>query len=79
MYITLCLARIIYVHFTSPWMLRACIHLGVHEYHVSNSTCRESLDITYQCIVNEVMKISIAKNYAAIMAVSKKIHGNFFS
>ena len=35
-YVGLCHARIIYVHSTSAGMSRACIHLGVHDQHVSN-------------------------------------------
>jgi hypothetical protein len=39
---------------------------------VANGTCRESLDITYQCIVNEVLKTPTTKNSAIVMAASKK-------
>ena len=70
--IVLCHTRIIYVHFTSPGMSKACIHLGVHKYHVSNDTCCESLDIAYQCVANEVMKTPTAKNSVIVMAASKK-------
>jgi hypothetical protein len=33
--------------------------LGVHDHIVSNDTRRESLDMAYLCIVNEVMKIHL--------------------
>ena len=68
----LCRARIIYVHSTSTGMLKAYIHLGVHEHHISNRTCCESLDMTYQCVVNEVMKTSTTKNSTINMAANKK-------
>ena len=70
--IALCHARILYVHSTSPEMSRACIHLDVHEHLVSNGTCRELLDMTYQCVAIEVMKTLTAKNSAIVMAASKK-------
>ena len=54
-------------------MSRVCIHTNVHEYHASNDICRESLDMVYQCIFNEVMKTPTAKNFAIVMATSKKI------
>ena len=56
MYIAFCHARIIYVHSTSPWMSRICIHLGVHKHLVSNGACRESFYMAYQCVATEVMK-----------------------
>ena len=63
--IAMCQFSILYVHSTNPRMFKACIHLGVHDHHVSNDTCRESLDMAYRIIANEVMKTLIAKNYAA--------------
>jgi hypothetical protein len=75
--IALCHARILYVHSTSPKMSRACIHLGVHEHHVSNGTCRESLDMAYQCVANEVIKIPTAKNSAIVMAASKQFLADY--
>ena len=71
MCIALSHARILYVYSTSPEMSRVCIHLGVHKHYVSNGTCRESLDIAYQCVVTEVMKTPPAKNSAIVMATSK--------
>jgi hypothetical protein len=38
----------------SPGMSCACIHLGVHDHHVSNATHFESLDVDYWCVANEV-------------------------
>ena len=53
--IALCHVCIIYVHSTSPGISRVCIHLGIYEHLMSNGTCRESLDMAYQCVANEVM------------------------
>ena len=52
-------------------MSRACIHLGNHKHLVSNGTCRESLDMAYQCVATEVMKTPTAKNSAIVIATSK--------
>ena len=71
-FIALYHARIIYIHSTSVEMSRACIHLGVHDHPVANDTCRESLDMAYQCVANEVLKTPTAKNLAIIMALSKQ-------
>ena len=57
---------------------RVCIHLGVHEHPVSNGTYRESLDMTYQCVANEVIKTPTAKNSAIIMAAIKKFLADYF-
>ena len=59
-----------------PWDLS--VHLSVHEHLVSNCPCCELLDMTYQCIANEVMKTHTAKNYAIIMAASKKFVSRLF-
>ena len=59
--IALCHACIIYVHSTSSEMARACIHLDMHDHHVSNGTCRESLDIAYKCVANEDTKYHCQK------------------
>ena len=40
-------------------------------------TCRESLDMAYQCIANEVMNTFIAKNPTILMAMSKKFLENY--
>ena len=53
--IALCHAHIIYVHSIFPRMSKACIYLGVHYHPVSSGTCRESLDMDYQCIANKVV------------------------
>jgi hypothetical protein len=70
-------ARIIYIHSTSVGMSKACIHLGVHDYLVANGTCRESLDLAYQCVTNEILKTPTTKNLAIIMAVSKHFFANY--
>jgi hypothetical protein len=75
--LALCHARILYVHSTSSKMSRACIHLGVHEHPVSNGTRRESLDMAYQCVANEVIKTSTAKNSTIVMATSKKFLADY--
>jgi hypothetical protein len=75
--IALCHARIIYLHSTSSKMVRACIHLGVRDHHVSNGICRESLDIAYQCVADEVTKTPTAKNFAIVMAASKQFLADY--
>ena len=75
--IALCHARILYVHFISSEMSKACIYLGVHDHHVSNGTCRKSLDIAYQCVANEVMKTSTAKNSTIVMATTKQFVADY--
>jgi enoyl-[acyl-carrier-protein] reductase (NADH) len=73
----LCHTRITYIHSTYVGMSRVCIHLGVHDHHVSNGTYRESLDMTYQCVANEVLKTPTAKNSAIVMAVSKQFLADY--
>ena len=53
-------------------MSSTCTHLGVHDHHPANHTCRETLDMTYQCVANEVLKTSTSKNLAIILATSKQ-------
>ena len=77
MYIALGHARIIYVHSTSSKISRICIYLGMHDHFLSNGTCRESLDIAYQCIVNEVINTPIANNSAIVMAASKRFIADY--
>jgi hypothetical protein len=60
-------ARIIYIHSTSVGMSKACIHHGVHDHPVANDACRESLDMTYQCVANELLKTPTSKNSAIVM------------
>ena len=69
----LCHAYIIYIHSTSPRMSRACIHLGVHNHHASNDTCRESLDMAYKCLANEVMITPTAKSSTIVIAAKQII------
>ena len=64
-------ARILYVHSTSTEMSRTCIHFGMHDHLVSNDICRELLDMAYQCVENEVLKIPTATNLAIVLGVSK--------
>ena len=75
--IALCHAHIIYVHSTSQVMSKACIHLGVYEHPVSNGTCRELLDMAYQCVANEVMKTFTAKNFTIVMAMRKRFLADY--
>ena len=49
--IVLCHAQIIYIHSTFVGMSKTCIHLGVYDHHMVNDTCREALDMAYQCVV----------------------------
>jgi hypothetical protein len=67
--IALCHTRILYIHSTSVGMSRACIHIGVYDHYVANGTCRESLDMAYQCVAHKVLKTPTAKN--SVMAASK--------
>ena len=41
-------------------MSRACIHLGIYGHLVSNGICCKLLDMTYQCVANEVMETPTA-------------------
>ena len=75
--IALCPARILYIHSASVGMSRACIHLGVHDHHVSHGTCRESLDMAYQCVASEVLKTPTATNSAIVMAASKQFLADY--
>jgi hypothetical protein len=58
-------------------MSRACIHLCVHDHPVANDTCRESLDMAYQCVANKVLKTPTAKNSAIVMAASKQFLADY--
>ena len=64
-------------HIHHVGMSRACIRLGVHDHPVANGICRESLDIPYQYVANEVLKISTAKNSAIVMATSKQLLADY--
>ena len=66
-----CHAKIIYLHSQSSNMSYVCIHLGVHNHLLSIGVCRDSLDMAYQCVANEVAKTLIAKNSTIVMAASK--------
>jgi hypothetical protein len=76
--IALCLARILYIYFTSVGMSRGCIHIGVHDHPVANGTCLESLDMAYQCVANEVLKTPTTKISAIVMAASKQFLADYF-
>ena len=70
--ITLCHARIIYIHSTSVVMSRSCTHLGIYDHPLANDTYCEALDMTYQCVENEVLKTLTSKNSTIVMAASKQ-------
>jgi hypothetical protein len=70
-------ARIIYIHSRSVGMFRACIHFGVHDHPVTNDTCRQSLDMAYECITNEVLKTPTTKNSTIVMAASKQFLADY--
>lgn len=72
-----CCAMFIYVHSQSPYMSKACIHMGVHNHHVSIGVCLESLDIAYQRVANEVFKTPIAKNLTIVMPASEQFLGDY--
>ena len=67
-----CHAKILYIHFASLEMSCACIHLGVHNHPMFIGVCRESLDMAFLCVANEVSKTSIIKNSTIVMAASKQ-------
>ena len=75
--IVLCHARIIYIYSTFVGMCRACIHLGVHDHHVANGACRESLDMVYQCVANEVLKTPTTKNSAIVTTTNKQFMADY--
>ena len=75
--IVLCRAHIIYIHSASVGMSKVYIHLGVHDHHVSNGTCRESLDMTYQYFANEVLQTSTTTNSALVMVASKQLLADY--
>lgn len=54
-------------------MSRACINLGVHNHPASNDSCRESLDMAYQCLANEVMITPTAKSSTIVIAAKQII------
>lgn len=70
--IVACNVLIVYVHFFTRGMSRACMHLGFHGHHVSNASCHEYVKIAYWCVANEVMKTRIAKK-KQLMATSKQL------
>lgn len=47
--------------------------LGVHDHPASDGTCRESLDMAYQSVANEVMKTPIVKDSIIVMVASKQL------
>lgn len=53
------------------------MHLGIHDHHVSNGTCCESLDFAYQCVGSDVMKIPTAQNSTIVMTASKQFLANY--
>ena len=75
--IALCHARIIYIHSTSVGISKTCTYLGVHDHPLANDTCREALDMTYQCVINEVLKAPTSKNSAIFLATSKQFLADY--
>ena len=66
-----CYVELIYVHSQLLNMSRVCIHLGVHNHLMSSGVCRESLDMIYHYMTNEVARIPIAKNSTIVMVANK--------
>ena len=54
--ITLCHARIIYILSTSVGMSMTCCHLGINDHPMANDTCREALDMIYECVAMKYWK-----------------------
>ena len=71
--ITLCRAQIIYIHSTFVGMSMTCSHLGIDDRPLANDTCRETLDMAYECVANEVLKTPTSKNSAIVMISSKRL------
>lgn len=61
-----------YIHSTSLDMSRARVCLIVHNHPMFTRVHRESLDMGFQCVANEVSNTLTAKNLATIMIVTKK-------
>ena len=53
-------------------MSMTCSHLGIDDYPLANDTCREALEMTYECIANEVLKTRTSKHSTIVMAASKQ-------
>lgn len=69
-YIALCHALIIYVHSTFLGILRICMQLGVHGHPILDTTCHKSLDMTYKCIANVVIRTPTAKNLPITLTIA---------
>ena len=67
-----CHAKKSYIHYASLELSHACIHLGVHDQPMSIGMCRESLDMAFLYVANEVSKTSNVKNSTIVMATSKQ-------
>ena len=50
-----------------------CSHLGIDDRPLANDTCRETLDMAYECVANEVLKTPTSKNSAIVMISSKRL------
>ena len=69
----LCHARIFYIHSISTKMLMVCIHLCMQNHPVSNGICCESLDMTYQCVANDVLRTPTVTNSTIVLVASKQL------
>jgi hypothetical protein len=49
-------------------MIRACIHLGMHNHLVFDGICRQTLDTIFGLIAQEISKTPTAKNFAIALA-----------
>lgn len=70
--LVVCHTKIIYVQSQSHVTSYACIHLRVHNHHVSIRVCHELLDMVFQFVTNEVSKKSTAKNSTIVIIVIKR-------
>lgn len=77
--IALCHARILYVRSTSIKMSRAYIHLGMYDHPISNGIWCESLDTTYQCVTNEILKNTHRNKFNYSFGCKQAIFGWLFS
>ena len=52
-------------------------NLGINYHPLANDTCHEALDMTYECVANEVLKTRTSKNSAIVMATSKQFLADY--
>ena len=61
---------------TCVYCIVSCSH-NIRSLHIQKA-CRESLDMVYKCIAQEVIKTSTTKNSVIVMATNKQFLANYF-